>query len=151
MYTDNNPLMYIHKSLEVDATSQRWLVALGKYVFSIHYKPGTLNIDTDILSRLHEKSTDISESTHINDIVVDPDVAWINYVDITELNPTNLGEINIMKTATQWLEYQIEKVNPNHIRQLLKLLVILNLETSLLTIGVCFTIMIFYSLTIMMC
>ena len=38
VYTDNNPLTYIHKSLKVDAVSQRWLSDLGHFDFSIHYK-----------------------------------------------------------------------------------------------------------------
>ena len=84
VYTDNNPLTYIHKSLKVDATSQRWLAVLREYEFSIHYKPGTTNIDADILSRLHEKFNDITVSANIHDIVVEPDVAWIHYVDVTE-------------------------------------------------------------------
>ena len=120
VYTDNNPLTYIHKSLKVDATSQRWLAALGEYDFSIHYKPGTTNIDADILSRLHEKSADITVSAHIHDIVADSDVSWINYVDVTELNPTNLGRVNIMTTATQWLEFQLEDDNLNIVRELMK-------------------------------
>ena len=53
VYTDNNRLTSIHKSLEVDAISQRWLAALSEYNFSNHYKHGTMNIDADIFSRLH--------------------------------------------------------------------------------------------------
>ena len=59
----------------MDATSQRWLAALGEYDFSIHYKPGTMNIDADILSSLHEKSTDIKVSAHIQDPIADSDVS----------------------------------------------------------------------------
>ena len=120
VYIDNNPLTYIHKSLKVDATSQHWLAALGEYDFSIHYKPGNTNIDADILSRLHEHFTDKTISIHISDIVCDIDVAWINYVDVTELNPENLARVNIMTTATAWKEYQQEDSELNAVRELLK-------------------------------
>ena len=86
------------------------------------------------LTRLHKRSTDISVSAHIQNIVVDRDVVWINYVDVTYL--TNLGRVNIMTTSTQWLEFQLKDESLNHIRESYsKFLVVWNLKIFLLTAG----------------
>ena len=53
VYTDNNPLSYVLSSAKLDATGQRWIVALqGPYNFKVHYKPGKLNWVADSLSRI---------------------------------------------------------------------------------------------------
>ena len=51
--TDNNPLTYVLGSAKVDATSHRWLAALGAYKFTLTYRPGKHNTDADVLSRLN--------------------------------------------------------------------------------------------------
>ena len=61
VYTDNNPLTYIHKTLKVDAVSLRWIQALGSYDFTIQYKPGNTNVDADILSRQFEPSEELTD------------------------------------------------------------------------------------------
>lgn len=50
--TDNNPLTYVLSSATLDATSHRWLAALGTYDFDIKYRPGIHNKDADALSRM---------------------------------------------------------------------------------------------------
>merc|ERR1712074_75176 len=103
--TDNNPLTYIHKSLKVDATSQRWLAALGEYDFSIHYKPGTTNVDADILSRLHETS-DVSVE-HISAVTEETE-EFAKYVNITDLDEEMLAHVNSLKTPFDWRALQLE-------------------------------------------
>ena len=49
--TDKNPLTYILTTAKLDATGQRWVANLANYNFSIKYKSGKLNVDTDALSR----------------------------------------------------------------------------------------------------
>ena len=49
--TDNNPLTYALSKAKLDATGHRWLSSLACYDFNIIYRPGTANIDADILSR----------------------------------------------------------------------------------------------------
>ena len=66
VYTDNNPLTYLNRSLRVDATGQRWISLLGEYDFTIHYKPGELNVDADILSRLHEEPRSVCSIQDMN-------------------------------------------------------------------------------------
>ena len=64
VYTDNNPLSYVLSSAKLDATGQRWIVALqGPYNFKVHYKSGKLNQVADSLSRIdrEEKMETISE------------------------------------------------------------------------------------------
>lgn len=52
VFTDNNPLTYVLSTAKLDATGQRWIAALSNYNLVIKYKPGKLNTDADILSRL---------------------------------------------------------------------------------------------------
>lgn len=51
-WTDNNPLTYVLTTAKLDATGHRWLAALAAYSFDIKYRPGHVNTDADILSRL---------------------------------------------------------------------------------------------------
>lgn len=67
--TDNNPLMYILKSAELDAISYRWLAALSTFDFNIKYRAGKSNQDADGLSRrphidLPDDDASIEERTH---------------------------------------------------------------------------------------
>ena len=52
VFTDNNPLTYVLTTAKLDATGYRWVAALSNYTFSILYKPGKANRDTDALSRI---------------------------------------------------------------------------------------------------
>ena len=51
VFTDNNPLTYILTTAKLDTTGQRWVANLANYYFSIKYKSGKANVDTDALSR----------------------------------------------------------------------------------------------------
>ena len=66
VFTDNNPLTYILTTAKLDATGHRWVAALSNYTFSISYKPGRDNTDTDALSRIKwPEAVDISsQSVH---------------------------------------------------------------------------------------
>ena len=50
--TDNNPLTYVLTTAKLDAVGHRWLAELSTYDFKLSYKPGKLNVDADILSRM---------------------------------------------------------------------------------------------------
>lgn len=45
-------MTYVLTTARLDATGHRWLAALAAYDFEIKYRPGTTNIDADLLSRL---------------------------------------------------------------------------------------------------
>ena len=66
VFTDNNPLTYILSTAKLDATGHRWVAALSNSSFSISYKPGRNNTDTDALSRIKwPEAVDISsQSVH---------------------------------------------------------------------------------------
>ena len=49
--TDNNPLTYVLSKAKLDAAGHRWLSALASFDFDIIYRPGSSNIDADVLSR----------------------------------------------------------------------------------------------------
>ena len=68
VYTDNNPLTYIMTSAKLDATGQRWVVALGLYDFKIFYRSGKRNANADALSQIPWK--DNSEVTKMDAITV---------------------------------------------------------------------------------
>ena len=51
VFTGNNPLTYILTTAKLDATGQKWVANLANYTFSIKYKSGKSNIDTDAPSR----------------------------------------------------------------------------------------------------
>ncbi|KAJ8004186.1 hypothetical protein DPEC_G00156160 [Dallia pectoralis] len=59
--TDNNPLTYVLSSAKLSAMGHRWLAAIATYNFSLQYKPGSHNIDADVLSRYPGESTACSE------------------------------------------------------------------------------------------
>ena len=50
--TDNNPLTYVLTTGKLNATGHRWLAALATYDFEVKYRPGRVNTDADLLSRL---------------------------------------------------------------------------------------------------
>ncbi len=52
VHTDNNPLTYVLTTAKVDATGQRWLVALSCHDFTIRYHAGKKNIDADALIQI---------------------------------------------------------------------------------------------------
>ena len=52
IFTDNNPLTYVLTTAKLDAAGHRWLAELANYTFDIKYRPGKVNINADILSRL---------------------------------------------------------------------------------------------------
>ena len=47
--TDHNPITYVQTSAKLDAVGHRWMAELGTYNFTVLYKPGWLNNDTDAL------------------------------------------------------------------------------------------------------
>ena len=51
---DNNPLMYVMSTPNLDATGHRWVAALANYNMTIEYLRGSDNKVTDVLSRLTE-------------------------------------------------------------------------------------------------
>ena len=62
VYTDNNPLTYIHTTAKLNSCGQRWVAALANYDFKIYYRSGKSNIEADALSRIQrEISTSSSE------------------------------------------------------------------------------------------
>ena len=50
--TDNNPLMYIMSTPNLDATRHHWVSALAKYDFRLEYQKGRDNAIADTLSQV---------------------------------------------------------------------------------------------------
>ena len=54
VYTDNNPLTYFKQKAKLSAVEQRWAAALAPFDFTIKYRPGRSNANTDGLFRQHD-------------------------------------------------------------------------------------------------
>lgn len=52
VFTDNNPLTYVMSSAKLKATGHRLVEELADYNFTIKYRPGSMNVDADVLSRI---------------------------------------------------------------------------------------------------
>lgn len=50
VFTDNNPLTYVHSTAKLNAVGQRWVGQMADFHFDIKYRPGKANIDADTLS-----------------------------------------------------------------------------------------------------
>lgn len=50
VYTDNNPLTYVLTTVKLNATTHWWIAELADIKFSIKYRPGKVNGDSDGLS-----------------------------------------------------------------------------------------------------
>ena len=118
VYTDNNPLTYIHRSLKVDAVTQRWLSALGDYDFSVHYKPGNTNTDADILSRLHEIPDEIVEDARELSEVPHP---LVEFVDVSAISlEADVSAINTKISPVEWKTHQTSDPELCRVIQILK-------------------------------
>ena len=52
VYTDNNPLTYVLSTAKLNAVGHRWVAELSDFYFDIKYRPGKVNVDADVLSRM---------------------------------------------------------------------------------------------------
>jgi transposase InsO family protein len=51
VFTDNNPLSYLHTTAKLGATEMRWAAALATFNFTVKYRSGKSNQNADSLSR----------------------------------------------------------------------------------------------------
>ena len=68
VHTDNNPLMYIFSSANLDAAGQRWVAHLASYNFSLEYQKGKDNTVGDFLSRMNECLPEKEVQEYLNKI-----------------------------------------------------------------------------------
>ena len=64
--TDHNPLRY----LEIGAVKQRWVAQLAEFNFEMHYKPGRMNQNADVLSRIPVAAEPEVEDVENNFLVI---------------------------------------------------------------------------------
>ena len=90
LYTDNNPLTYLMKSVKLPAIEQRWAASLAPFHFEIRYRAAKHNANADALSRLPQVSTPktdvdscFEELTHTTQL---PATLGINVLE-AEANP----------------------------------------------------------------
>ena len=116
VYTDNNPLTYVLTTAKLDATGQRWIVALANYNFS-------LNIEADTLSRIPNRE----EEVHIDKDAVKTIANAMQIGEFIELNEN--PNLIICKSATptpkkfsneDWVREQNQDPDIEQFIQLLK-------------------------------
>ena len=61
VYTDNNPLTYALSTAKLNATGNRWVSELADFRFTAKYRPGKINVDADVLSRMPSMIEDIMQ------------------------------------------------------------------------------------------
>ena len=105
MYTDNNPPTYILSTAKLDAMGYRWVASLGPYNFALHYKPGKLNCDADVLSRISWESVSpaVVQATmglaHVDrTLILDPEVRGQKLVDA----PFVLKSLRFSDATRKW-------------------------------------------------
>lgn len=54
VFTDNNPLVHL-ETAKLGAHEQRWVAQLANYSHKLKYRPGAINQNADLLSRLPER------------------------------------------------------------------------------------------------
>lgn len=69
VWTDHKNLAYIQSANRLNARQARWALFIGRFNFSLIYRPGTRNAKPDTLSRLHEKE---SESGQPPETIIPP-------------------------------------------------------------------------------
>ena len=66
--TNNNPLIYIFSSANLDAAGQCWVVHLASYNFSLEYRKGKDNTVADFLSQMNERLPEEEVQEYLNKI-----------------------------------------------------------------------------------
>ena len=69
VFTDNNPLTYVMTSAKLNVCGMRWVVQLANYQFTLQFRSGKNNIDTDFLSRV----TDMCDIVKRSDVTLTTD------------------------------------------------------------------------------
>ena len=67
VYTDNNPLCYLHTS-KLSAHEQRWLSKLADFDFDVKYRQAKHNSNADALSRMYDK-IELSKSEDVKTLL----------------------------------------------------------------------------------
>ena len=157
VYTDNNPLTYILSTAKLDAMGHSWVASLGPYNFSLHYKPGKLNCDVDVLSHINWESIspEVVQATmdlaHVDrTLILDPEIRGRKSTN----EPFVLKSLRMNKAIRKWqcrqnedpeirwiielmrnnlwLTYKYNKNKPSSIKSYVKIRADLKLENGLL-------------------
>ena len=68
VHTDNNPLIYIFSSANLDAAGQHWVAHLASYNFTLEYQKGKDNTVADFLSQMNEHLPKEEVQAYLNKI-----------------------------------------------------------------------------------
>ena len=125
VYTDNNPLTYVLTSAKLDACGQRWVAKLANYNFTIKYKCGLSDVETDALSRISwpevlADSEDLNidlecMDTHVVNAVLTGSKSKSSLIESvscsSKIIPTELNLDSGSSSTIDWMKEQ--RVDPN--------------------------------------
>jgi len=119
--TDHNPLCYVFTTAKLDATCHRWLAELSCYDFSVHYKPGKVNIDADVLSRIPREGY-LSEDD-VKAVCYIPDDTLESTMNLTGNVPIEASsqQITLDSLCTDWESEQAADENISLVIKQMKL------------------------------
>ena len=101
IWTDHQNLCYFQKAQKLNRRQARWVTELGEYNFTMHHKPGKMNIKADILSRRvdHNRGEDDNK-----DITVLKD-EWFRRIE-------TVHQKEIEKETRREVEEFLERITP---------------------------------------
>ena len=100
-------------SAKLDATAQRWVVALATYNFKIFYRSGKQNIEADVLSRIEWSDSDVAATLEQGCVLESslPNDSIVSKVAHMDLGPKITNE-----------DWQKEQADDPHIGRVLELM-----------------------------
>ena len=121
--TDNNPLMYVLTTPNLDATGHRWVGALASFEFALEYQKGADNGATDALSRVpichnHEMVCSIMEGAVVGTVdqsevetnkellcehVHLENEVWVQAAKLAPMHIVDWGVLAVLATCQKWL------------------------------------------------
>ena len=107
VHTDNNPLIYIFSSANLDAPGQRWVACLASYNFSLEYQKGKDNTVADFLSQMNECLPEEEVHEYLNQIPYPGVKAVLNNVIMPFEEHAEQG---VRPTPNHWGDCQEEAV-----------------------------------------
>ena len=86
--TDHKPLVHLMQSQELTGMFSKWFLVLSEFSFKIGYRPGSLNVNADALSRFPSSTTEDLTGVRINHEELYPDHRW----SLVDTKPSSLTQ-----------------------------------------------------------
>ena len=101
VFTDNNPLSYVHTTTKVGATEMRWIAELAAFDFKIQFRSGRSNRNADALSRKTDHGT---EPENFRVSVTEEEISADIRQELGAVIPEELRKVFRENIDSVWLE-----------------------------------------------